>query len=330
MFNIFVCIFRNIDTDTVVQQLVTTDNDNAATHVKDEEIYAAMKSVCEIFRNTETADVALLQSNADVDDETAAGLISITDDDQLIDTNYLNGNVVGLDDDENITTSLEQEMLVEDHAILGAANHDLLQQNDIILSEDNNRILAITDTEFDVKNDLLDDNVDVDALNMATVAEDIPIDKNVTIATVSTMPVVDLNVSLNKAKLLPISEAPPLVPINQESRPVADARQNYRADRKAKKRKSSKILKTKEDLDHFLEQRRSKRKVQQVTNRDGEKAPTGPSGKKKKELLKMPEQCFDCGKTFAYSGYLDAHIRTHTGERPYHCHVCKLKFAQGK
>ncbi|CAJ0928629.1 unnamed protein product, partial [Mesorhabditis belari] len=37
--------------------------------------------------------------------------------------------------------------------------------------------------------------------------------------------------------------------------------------------------------------------------------------------------CVHCGKSFAYAGSLQVHIRTHTGERPYICKFCPKAFA---
>ncbi len=32
--------------------------------------------------------------------------------------------------------------------------------------------------------------------------------------------------------------------------------------------------------------------------------------------------CSECGKKFTRSGYLQVHMRKHTGERPYECSEC--------
>ncbi|XP_037957223.1 zinc finger protein 239-like [Teleopsis dalmanni] len=50
--------------------------------------------------------------------------------------------------------------------------------------------------------------------------------------------------------------------------------------------------------------------------------------KRKKNNLKIPEKCLECGKTFNYSGYLEAHKRIHSGEKPFKCKLCSRSFSQ--
>lgn len=47
-----------------------------------------------------------------------------------------------------------------------------------------------------------------------------------------------------------------------------------------------------------------------------------------KGKAKTSQQCFDCGKVFAYSGYLKTHMRTHRNERPHVCRICDMRFVQ--
>ncbi|XP_077284747.1 uncharacterized protein LOC143910231 isoform X2 [Arctopsyche grandis] len=47
-----------------------------------------------------------------------------------------------------------------------------------------------------------------------------------------------------------------------------------------------------------------------------------------KPKSKLPQTCFDCGKSFKCAAQLEMHIRTHTGERPFACTFCPRRFAQ--
>lgn len=77
---------------------------------------------------------------------------------------------------------------------------------------------------------------------------------------------------------------------------------------KSRKPKKSKALKNREELDRCLEEQREKRKKEKLLNNTNEL--TAKKGKKnRRDLLKVPEQCFDCGKVFAYTGYLEIHMR---------------------
>lgn len=39
-------------------------------------------------------------------------------------------------------------------------------------------------------------------------------------------------------------------------------------------------------------------------------------------------KCAVCLKAFSRKGFVDAHMRVHTGERPFKCSICESKYSQ--
>lgn len=264
--------------DELIAQHQQTNNDSA-TQVKDEEIFAAMNAVCEMFGDNQSPDVDLLQhdDNGDVENatENSSSTVSlldtqhIEDADHLISNNYLSTDA--LTEDIIADTLLNDEHVPEHHHLL---------EEPLMVDDSNADLLIVTEIEEALSQDIADR---VPETNLITTE--------------------------------PNSPAEPTLP--PESKELVVKSQSRRV-----KRKQRSSHKSREDLDQFLMQQKAKRRAQKVAGaKDND-------GKRIKRLLKQPDQCFDCGKTFAYSGYLDAHIRTHTGERPYHCRLCKLRFAQ--
>lgn len=259
-------------------------NNDSATQVKDEEIFAAMNAVCEMFGDNQSPDVDLLQhdDNEDVENatENSSSTVSlldvqhIEDADHLISNNYLSPDA--LTEDIIADTLLNDEHVPEHHHLL---------EEPLMVDDSNADLLIVTDLEEALSQDIADD---VPEPNLITRE--------------------------------PNSPAEPTVPPPEVKAFVAKS-QSRRVKRKQRS-STTKAHKSREDLDQFLVQQKAKRRAQKVA------VAKETDGKRIKRLLKQPDQCFDCGKTFAYSGYLDAHRRTHSGERPYHCRLCKLRFAQ--
>lgn len=54
----------------------------------------------------------------------------------------------------------------------------------------------------------------------------------------------------------------------------------------------------------------------------------GGSGGEKKMRSKAYQKCPICSKVIQGAGKLPRHIRTHTGEKPYECAICKVRFTR--
>jgi len=94
-------------------------------------------------------------------------------------------------------------------------------------------------------------------------------------------------------------------------------------------KKSKKLLKIKTDrknshLDELLKNHKERMKLENSSKNQIFKQ----KRKKKIPTLSEPEQCYECGKTFHYKGYMELHLRTHSGYKQFECSVCAKKFTQ--
>lgn len=55
---------------------------------------------------------------------------------------------------------------------------------------------------------------------------------------------------------------------------------------------------------------------------------TGSAGGERKMRSKAFQKCPICSKVIQGAGKLPRHIRTHTGEKPYECAICKVRFTR--
>lgn len=269
---------------------------NSATQVKDEEIYAAMNAVCEIFGDAETTSLPLPEIDQNGEN---IQMNDIRNDEHLIDANYLTDDMLNAD---IMTDTLSTNLLEHDDATdtVDMHQHSISHQISITHCQQQTITHHMPNTILEHSSSIILDN------------------KNKT----TLMPTDTPQLCLTSPEIIDdINPVNKFVQFKETSLPGSNVlKQPNRS--KLKKKKNSKTLKSREDLDKFLEEKNLKRKAQKAS---GEK---NQQGKRKKQLIKLPEQCYDCGKTFTYPGYLDAHMRTHTGERPFNCNLCKLKFAQ--
>ena len=98
-----------------------------------------------------------------------------------------------------------------------------------------------------------------------------------------------------------------------------------KSPKKTKKPKvKQKLNKGKLHLDDLLKSHKEKMKTENSSKIQIFKQ----KRKRKLTALPEPEQCFQCGKTFHYKGYMELHLRTHSNYKAYECNVCQKKFTQ--